>query len=139
MDAQPDVQMLGVQGGGRVYLMPAAPYARQQAPGIPMDNVALASDPGWLIADLHVAQPVRALELRTYAVLHPVPDELVVQTSIDGTNWTPAFDDRPGGLLLVGALASPIVVPLRIDLHDTVARYVRLDTPAFKDCVFFRP
>jgi hypothetical protein len=66
-----------------------------------------------------------------------MPDELIIQTSIDGRSWTTAFDDRPGGALLIGALASPRVVPLRIDLQDIAARYVRLDTPAFNDCVFF--
>jgi hypothetical protein len=105
----------------------------------PIADAALTSDPGWLIADLHRAQPVRGLELRTHGALHPMPDELVVQTSVDGTTWKTAFDDRPGGLLLFGALASPRLVPLRIDLQDVAARYVRLDTPAFSDCVFFRP
>jgi hypothetical protein len=84
-------------------------------------------------------QPVRGLELRTHGTLHPMPDELIVQTSIDGAHWTTAFDDRPGGLLLTGALASPRAVPLRIDLQDVAARYVRLDTPAFNDCVLWSP
>jgi hypothetical protein len=139
MNSLPDAEPLGVQGGGALYRMPAAPYARETRAGPPIEGVALSSDPGWLIADLHRAQPVRGLELRTDGALHPLPDELVVQTSLDGRNWTVAFDDRPGGLALAGALASPLAVPLRIDLQDVVARYVRLDTPAFNECVFFRP
>ena len=135
----PDARLLGVEGTGTVYLMPPAAYARAARPGVPIDGVALSSDPGWLIADLHSVQPVRALELRTYGALHPLPDQLVVQTSIDGRNWTTVFDDRPGGLALAGALASPLVIPLRIDLEDVATRYMRLDTPAFSDCVFYRP
>jgi hypothetical protein len=135
----PDARLLGVEGTGTVYLMPAAPYARTGPPGTPIDGVSLSSDPGWLIADLHRVQPVRALELRTYGALHPLPDQLVVQTSIDGRSWSTVFADRPGGLALAGALASPLVIPLRIDLEDVAARYVRLDTPAFDDCVLYRP
>jgi hypothetical protein len=138
MNAQPDAELLGVQGGGPLYRMPPAPYAREPRAGTPIDDAALSSDPGWLIADLHRVQPVRGLELRTHGALHPLPDELVVETSIDGSNWTVVFDDRPGGLALVGALAWPRVVPLRIDLQDVAARYVRLDTPAYDDCVFYR-
>jgi hypothetical protein len=138
MNSLPDAQPLGIQGGGALYRMPATPYAHERRPGTPIDGVALSSDPGWLIADLQRAQPVRGLELRTDGALHPLPDELVVQTSIDGRRWTVAFDDRPGGLALAGALASPLAIPLRIDLQDVVARYVRLDTPAFNECVFFR-
>ena len=139
MNSQAEAQLLGVQGGGAVYRMPPAPYARAPRDGTPIDGAALSSDEGWLIADLHRVQPVRGLELRTHGVLHPMPDELIVQTSVDGRSWTTAFDDRPGGVLLAGALASPLVVPLRIDLQDVPARYVRLDTPAFSDCVFVRP
>src|SRR5262249_13467661 len=139
MDDQPEAQMLGVQSGGRLYRLPAASYATAPRPGTPIEGVALSSDPGWLTGDLQRAQPVRGLELRTHGVLHPLPDELIVQTSLDGKRWTTAFDDRPGGLALTGALASPQVVPLRIDLQDAAARYVRLDAPAFHDCVFYRP
>lgn len=138
MNSQPDAQLLGVQGGP-VYRMPAAPYPREPRPGVLIDGVSLSSDPRWLTADLQRVQPVRGLELRTHGSLHPLPDTLVVQTSTDGRTWTAAFEDRPGGVLLVGALAWPRVVPIRIDLQDVAARYVRLDTPAFNDCVFFRP
>jgi hypothetical protein len=139
MNTLPDAQRLGVQGGGVVYRMPPAPYAREPRAGTPIEGVALSSDPGWLIADLHRVQPVRGLELRTYGALHPLPDELVLQVSVDGRNWTVAFRDRPGGVALVGALSSPRVIPLRIDLQDIVARYVRVDTPAFNECVIFGP
>lgn len=138
MNDQPGAQLLGVQGGGALYRMPPAPYAREPRAGTPIENVSLSSDPGWLIADLGRAQSVRGLELRTHGALHPMPDELVVQTSMDGKSWTTMFDDRPGGRLLAGALTYPRVVPVRIDLQDIVARYVRLDTPAFNDCLFWR-
>jgi hypothetical protein len=139
IDSLPEARLLGVQGSGRIYRLPAAPYGREPRAGSAIDDVGLSADPGWLIADFHAARPVRGLELRTHGVLHPLPDELVVQTSQDGRTWTTVFDDRTGGLALIGALAQPRLVPLRLDLFDVVTRYVRLDTPAFTDCVFFRP
>jgi len=139
MNGQPEAQMLGVEGGGRLYRLRAAPYAREPRAGTPIEDAAISSDPGWLIADLHRVQPVRGLELRTHGSLHPLPDDLIVQTSEDGRNWTVVFDEPPGGLALTGALAWPRVIPLRVDLQDVAVRYVRLDTPAFTDCVFFRP
>lgn len=139
MNSLPDAQLLGVQGGGSVYRMPAAPFAREPRDGAPIADAMLSADPGWLTIDLRRVQPVRGIELRTYGTLHPLPDELLVQTSADAKSWTTVFDDRPGGLLLAGALAFPRVIPIRIDLQDVAARYVRLDTPAFNDCVVYRP
>src|SRR5262249_56859815 len=74
MDVEPDARMLGVQGSGRIYRMPAAPYAHEARPGTPIEDVAISTDPGWLTADLRRVQPVRGLELRTHGALHPLPD-----------------------------------------------------------------
>lgn len=139
MDAQPDAQLLGVKGGGRLYRMPAAPFAREPRRGTPVDGVTLTTDPGWLIADLQRSQRLRGVEVRTRNVLHLIPDELIVQVSNDATTWRTVFDRRSGGIALTGALASPLTIPLRLDLGDVEGRYLRIDTPAFTDCVVYRP
>jgi hypothetical protein len=139
MDAQPDAQLLGVKGGGRLYRMPAVPFAPEPRAGTPVGGVTLTTDPGWLIADLKQPQRVGGVEVRTRGVLHVIPDELIVQVSGDGATWRTVFDARPGGVALRGALASPLTIPLRIDLGDVEARYLRIDTPAFTDCVVYRP
>jgi hypothetical protein len=119
--------------------MPAAPFARDPRAGAPIDGVTVTSDPGWLIVDLKRSQRVRGIEVRTRSVLHLIPDDLMVQVSNDGTVWRTVFDGRPGGIALRGALASPLTIPLRLDLGDVEARYLRIDTPAFTDCVVYRP
>jgi hypothetical protein len=139
MDARPDAQLLGVKGGGRLYRMPAVPFASAPRAGTPVDGVTVTTDPGWLIADLKQPQRVRGVEVRTGGVLHLIPDELIVQVSDDGATWRTVFDTRPGGIALMGALASPLTIPLRIDLADVEARYLRVDTPAFTECVVYRP
>jgi hypothetical protein len=131
MDAQPDTEFLGVQGSGRLYRMAAAPYAREVRPGVPTGAVTVAAGADWLTADLAKTQPVRGVELRTLGNLVRLPRDLVVQTSVDGAQWTTRFEDRPGGAVLIGALQWPRVMPIRVDLGDVDARYVRVNAPAF--------
>lgn len=141
MDAQPDGEMLGVQGGGRLYRLPPAPYARERRPGPPIEDIAIASGPFWITADVRRYEPLRAVGLRIHGNLVALPASLRVETSADGTAWTAAFDDRPGGLALAAALASPRDMPLTIDLSDVTARYVRINAPAFhaRDVTIYRP
>ena len=79
-----------------------------------------------------IDRPVRGIEVNTNGNLVRLPRDLLVQTSVDGAHWTTAFEDRPGGLVLIGALRLPRLIPLRLDLADVNARYVRVNTPAFR-------
>jgi hypothetical protein len=124
-------QFMGVQSGGRVYLMPAAPFAREVRAGTAIATAAARVADGWIVADLQQPRAVRGIEIRTHGNLVRLPKDLHVDTSIDGAAWQTVFDERPGGLALVGALAQPRVIPLRLDLGDVMARYVRVNTPAF--------
>lgn len=131
MDAQAGAELLGVEGGGRLYHMAAAPYAREVRPGVAIDAAVAHVAGNWIVADVQQARSLRGLELRTYGSLVPLPRALRIDTSVDGTDWQPAFDERPGGLVLRGALEQPRVMPIRIDLQDVAARYVRVNAPAF--------
>jgi hypothetical protein len=131
MDAQP-AQFTGIQAGGGVYLMPPAPYAREVRPGTAVPDASITANAGWLIADLHTVHAVRGLELRTDGHFGLLPRDLVVSVSVDGAQWTTAFDDRPGGVTLLGALSSPRAIPIRLDLADRAARYVRVNAPGFR-------
>jgi len=111
--------------------MPAAPFARQIRPGMAIDDASVRVENEWIVADLQRARAVRGMELRTHGNLVRLPADLRVETSLDGVRWDTAFDDRPGGLALVGALDLPRVIPLRLDLSDVTARYVRVNAPAF--------
>jgi hypothetical protein len=130
MDEQPDTAMLGIEGGGRLYRMAPAPYAREARPGVAIDAAARVEG-DWIVADARQARSLRGLDLRTHGNLVWLPRDLRVDTSLDGTRWETAFEDRPGGLALTGALQLPRVIPLRVDLRDVTGRYVRVTAPAF--------
>jgi hypothetical protein len=131
MEAQAGAEFLGVEGGGRLYRMTAAPYAPGVRPGVAIDVAVARVDGDWIVADLQQAKSLRGLELRTYGNLVRLPRDLRIDTSVDGTEWRSAFDERPGGVALRGALELPRVMPIRIDLRDVAARYVRVNAPAF--------
>lgn len=131
MDAQPAAEFIGVEGGGRLYRMPASAYPAEVRSGRVLPETIASASTGWLTVDLQSAHPIRSIELNTYGNLVRLPKDLHVQTSVDGTGWTTAFDDRPGGLVLAGALRAPRLMPIRIDMADVAARYLRVNAPAF--------
>jgi hypothetical protein len=132
MDAQPAAELVGIEGGNRLYRMAPAGYAREVRPGRPVAEAVVIASPEWLTADLRTVRPVRGFEVNTNGNLVRLPADLLVQTSVDGVQWTTAFEDRPGGLVLIGALRLPRLIPIRLDLGDVAARYVRVNTPAFR-------
>ena len=126
------MQFTGIQRRGRVYLMPPAPYAatvRRRRRSTPRPRV----DGEWLVADLRIsARMVRGLELRTHGNLRPAATDLRVETSPDGVNWTAGLrTSGPEDWRCVGALDLPRVIPLRVDLQDVTARYVRRQRAGF--------
>ena len=99
--------------------------------GTPIADAAVTIAGDWLVADARQPLAIRGLELRTHGKLLRLPRDLRIETSIDGARWATAFEDRPGGLALIGALQLPRVIPLRVDLKDVTARYVRVNVPSF--------
>ena len=135
MDGQPGAEFVGIEGGGRLYRMGPVAYARDARPGRRLADAAVNASSEWLTADLGTVRPVRSIEVNTNTNLVWLPKDLHVQTSVDGAVWTTAFEDRPGGLVLIGALRLPRVMPILVDLGDVDARYVRVNTPAFRPSV----
>jgi hypothetical protein len=131
MDEQPEAAMLGIEGGGRLYRMAPAAYAREVRRGTAIAGAAVRVEGDWIVADVQQPAGIRGLELRTHGNLLRLPKDLRIETSIDGMRWETRFDGRPGGLALAGALRQPRVIPLQVDLGDVTARYVRVNAPAF--------
>ena len=132
MDAQNGAEMLGVSGGGRVYRMAASPYASPVAAGAAINAESIRSDGLWLTADLGRVRTARMLELVTHGQLTRLPGMLHVETSEDGSTWTRQLEQAPGGPALVGALAAPRIIPVRLNLPDVPARFIRINAPGFR-------
>ena len=131
MDAQHDARMLGVSGAGRVYVLPPASFARQVSIGPALSPLRVTTDAGWLVAELPAPSTVRAIDLRTRGHVVWLQQTVRVDTSLDGVTWTTAAEEPSGGLALVGALADPNRVPLRIVVPDAQGRFVRVNGAPF--------
>jgi hypothetical protein len=123
--------MLGVSGGGRVFKLPPSAYWREGRPGPVLPSVSVGRTTDSLVADLGSTRVVRFIDLRTFGYLTRLPASVKVEASLDASHWTLVYDERPGGLALVGALAEPRVIPLRFVLPDVATRYIRINTPLF--------
>ena len=86
--------------------------------------------------DLGAAKTVRAVELALGRFTADYPRKLLVETSIDGTSWQPAWSGSGGGPALTAAIFHPTIVPATLPLGDLVARFVRL-TQTGSDPVFY--
>ncbi len=132
MDGQNGAEFLGVSGEGRVYRLPAAPYAPQIRFGAALATASVVAQDGWLVADLAEPLTVRGVELRVRGDLVRLPAMLQVECSEDGRAWTRAGQWAPGSPALVAALEDPRVTPIRLVVPDLPARYVRINAGRFR-------
>jgi hypothetical protein len=51
---------------------------------------------------------------------------MLVETSMDGASWRPAWEGFVGEAALAGALLDQQVVPMTLHLPDVRARYLRI-------------
>jgi len=131
MNDQNDARIVQVVDGGRLYEMSPAPYRQEISVGAALTAATVEAQTDWLVADLGRETSVRALDLRTRGHVIRLPGSVRIDTSLDGSHWSVAADERPGGAALLGVLAEPRVVPIRLFLPDPRARYVRINTPFF--------
>jgi len=114
-----------------VYVLPPASFARQVSIGPALSPLRVTTDAGWLVAELPAPSTVRAIDLRTRGHVVWLQQTVRVDTSLDGVTWTTAAEEPSGGLALVGALADPNSVPLRIVVPDAQGRFVRVNGAPF--------
>jgi hypothetical protein len=81
----------------------------------------------WFVADL--GAPVAAVSAVRYAMgewYREFPRMLVVETSIDGSTWDPAWHGDVIAPIIEGSLADPLTAPATVPFAPRRARYVRL-------------
>jgi hypothetical protein len=113
-------------GTGPVYLVPPRPRPRTPALGPAIAAGPLPPGEGEAGLDLGFPQLVRGVAINLRWRHAEIGTRMLVETSIDGAEWTVAWDDWTGALALDAALEDERVVPMKIYLPDVRARFVRL-------------
>jgi hypothetical protein len=123
----PGIEQHGASTAGLVFVLPAQPRARVAAFGPEISPVSVRTEArDHVVLDLGSPQLVRGIgfPLRWhYDELHP---HLEIEGSLDGVTWTQAWLGWTGGLAFAGALENQLEVPVRIQLPDVRARYLRI-------------
>jgi len=81
----------------------------------------------WFIADLGAAvDGVRAVRYMMGEAYREFPRDLVVDTSLDGEAWEPAWDGDVIAQTIEGSLLDPLMAPTTVPFAPRRARFVRL-------------
>jgi hypothetical protein len=88
----------------------------------------------WFTADLGAATAdVSAVRYTMGQSYRHFPRELVVETSLDGDRWEPAWNGEVIAATLDGALLDPLLAPTTVPFTPRRARYVRLRQTGMDD------
>ncbi|HEV8394527.1 MAG TPA: discoidin domain-containing protein [Vicinamibacterales bacterium] len=151
VERQPGAVCVAERGGTRQYKLPrqpgaAAAYAivaelpfAAATGSCPGAASAIDGDPGtrwvcgpqnggeWFIADLGApADRVAAVRYTMGEWYGEFPRDLVIETSVDGEAWEPAWDGDVIAPTIEGSLADPLMAPTTLPFAPRRARYVRL-------------
>ena len=126
VEGLPGVETRGTGSGGRIYELPAQPVTRMPPAGSILPAVATDIAPERIELDLGGVRTIRAVEFALRWHYRELAGRIVIETSNDRTTWSIAWEDWTGGPALAAAIASPLLVPVRITLPDVTARYLRI-------------
>jgi hypothetical protein len=75
--------------------------------------------------DLGAPKQVQGVETLIGGYLADFPRELIIEVSVDGTMWEPAWQGQPALMTYISALETPRTVPLRFPVNRP-ARHIRM-------------
>jgi hypothetical protein len=113
-------------GVGPVYLLPPHPRERRPPLGAVLAATSVEAVDGFVTMDLGLTETIRAVTVNLrwrYAEIGP---RMLVETSMDGDSWQPAWEGFIGEAALAGALLDQQVVPMTLYVPDVRARYLRV-------------
>ena len=88
--------------------------------------VATEIAPERIEVDLGGVRTIRAVEFAVRWHYQELGGRIAIEASGDRAMWSVAWEDWTGGPALAAAIASPLLVPVRIALPDVRARYLRI-------------
>lgn len=113
-------------GVGPVYLLPPHPRERRPPLGAALAAASVEAVDGFVTVDLGIAETIRGVTVNLRWRYAEVGPRMLVETSIDGASWQPAWEGFVGEAALTGALLDQQMVPMTLYLPDRRARYLRL-------------
>lgn len=113
-------------GVGPVLVVGPRPRERPLPETPPLGITVTHPGPALTVADLGGERIVRSISFAARWRYADVPERMTIETSMDGTTWTPAWEDWTGARLLAGAVADQRAVVVRIPLPDIPARFLRI-------------
>ncbi|MBA2301299.1 MAG: hypothetical protein H0W08_01545 [Acidobacteria bacterium] len=116
-------------GLGPVFVIPPNARARTPPLGVALPASPVESEAGYAAIDLGSENLVRTISINLHWRDGEVGPQMTVETSSDGVGWVRVWENWIGGAALAAALRDHRMVPMRIDLPDVRARYLRV-TPA---------
>ena len=118
-------------GVGPVFVIPPQPSAQTPALGERLQATTTGTD-GETRVDLGGEQFVRAITIALRGSFAEIEPTLTIETSIDGSQWTTAWQGWTGEAAVMAALKNAHNVPMTLFLPDVHARYLRIrPTPAW--------
>jgi hypothetical protein len=126
VESLPGVRRGEVTGAGVAYVLPAQssrprPVGRTIHPYtttlLPREHAVL---------DLQRPRVIRVLEFPLRGLYRSLGRQLAVEVSDDGMNWTVVWNDFTGAAAVAGALEDQVRVPIRLNLPDVAARFLRI-------------
>ncbi len=124
--ALPGAARSDVTSAGIVYVLPAGARSRTPPPGEPLPLAVTDGPREHAVLDLGSPRTARTLGFALRGRYKELGARFAIEASLDGVNWTTAWEDWTGGPALAASLENPIETPVRLTLPDVRARYLRV-------------
>jgi hypothetical protein len=123
----PGIQQRSSTSTGVVFLLPSQPRPPDPAPGRRIQPVSTSTQAReHVVYDLGASRIVRTIAFPLRGHFEDFHPRFEVESSSDGVTWTRAWYGWTGGLAIAGALENQREAPVRIQLPDVEARYLRI-------------
>jgi hypothetical protein len=89
-----------------------------------------------VLVDLGSVKQIEGLEMQLGGYVADFPRALTIEVSEDGATWKQAWSGPTGFIAYLAALEDPLLVPLRISIGTSPARFIRL-RQTDRDAVYY--
>jgi hypothetical protein len=126
VEAVPSIERIGATTAGTIYRLPAQPREAPPVSGAPLPSRRREAAGDRLEIDLESTRMVRSMTFNLRGHYPNLSEKLLIERSDDGQVWETAWLGWTGALAVAAAIEDPLVAPVRVQLSDIRARYLRI-------------